>query len=39
MKTNNKVSKTVQISGQLVISKLENGQEYVQFLPDTKLNK
>lgn len=34
MKTNNKLSKTIQISGQLVISKLENGQEYVQFLPD-----
>ena len=34
MKTNNKVNKTVQINGQLIISKLENGQEYVQFLPD-----
>ena len=34
MKIINKVSKTVQINGQLIISKLENGQEYVQFLPD-----
>jgi len=34
MKINNKVNKTVQINGQLIISKLENGQEYVQFLPD-----
>ena len=34
MKTNNKVNKTIQISGQLIISKCESGQEYVQFLPD-----
>ena len=34
MKTNNKVNRTIQINGQLIISKLESGQEYVQFLPD-----
>ena len=35
MKTNNKkVNKTISINGQLIISKTETGQEYVQFLPN-----
>ncbi len=31
---NNKTNKTISINGQLIISKTETGQEYVQFLPN-----
>ena len=31
---NNKINKTISINGQLIISKTETGQEYVQFLPN-----